>query len=47
MSWPLYLQGKNLQYPLNMRLGGTQSWSGCGGEAKKKKKKIFLAPAGN
>jgi hypothetical protein len=32
MPWPLYPQGKNPWYPMNMRLGGLQSWSGHGGE---------------
>jgi hypothetical protein len=34
MPWPLYPQGKNPWYPLHRRLGGSQSWSGCGGEEK-------------
>jgi hypothetical protein len=36
---PLYPQGKNLLYPLDRRLDGTQSRSGLGGEK-------FPAPAG-
>jgi hypothetical protein len=28
----LYSQGKSPWYPLDRRLGGTQSWSRCGGE---------------
>jgi hypothetical protein len=28
-SWMPYLWEKSLQYPLNRRLGGPQSWSGC------------------
>jgi hypothetical protein len=39
---PLYLQGKSPRYPLDRRLGGTQSRSGRGGEEKK-----FPAPTGN
>jgi hypothetical protein len=31
---PLYLQGKSLCYPLDRRLGGSQSRSGRGGEEK-------------
>jgi hypothetical protein len=31
---PLYPQGKNPWYPLDRRLGGPQSRSGCGGEEK-------------
>jgi len=34
MPWPLYPQGKIPQYPLDRRLGGPQSLSGCGGEVK-------------
>jgi len=30
----LYVQGKNLQYPLDRRLGGPQIWSGRGSEDK-------------
>jgi len=29
---PLYPQGKSPHYPLERRLGGPQSWAGCGGE---------------
>jgi hypothetical protein len=32
--WPLYPQGKSPWYPLDRRLGGTQSRSGRGGEEK-------------
>jgi hypothetical protein len=32
--WLLYPQGKSPWYPLDRRLCGTQSWSGCGGEEK-------------
>jgi hypothetical protein len=32
--WPLYPQEKRPCYLLNRRLGGTQSWSGHGGEEK-------------
>jgi hypothetical protein len=39
---PLYLQGKSSRYPLDMRLGGPQSPSGCHGEAEKP-----LPPTGN
>jgi len=35
MSWPLYSQEKSPWYPLDRRLGGPQSPSGCGGEEKK------------
>jgi len=28
---PLYPPGKEPQYPMDRRLGGPQSWSGCGG----------------
>jgi hypothetical protein len=31
---PLYLKGKSRWYPLNRRLGGPQSRSGCSGEEK-------------
>jgi hypothetical protein len=31
---PLFLQGKSPWYPLDRRLGGPQSRSGCGGEEK-------------
>jgi hypothetical protein len=30
----LYPQGKSPWYPLDRRLGGPQSWSGCEGEEK-------------
>jgi hypothetical protein len=32
--WPLYSQGKSPWYPLDRRLGGPQSQSGCSGEEK-------------
>jgi hypothetical protein len=32
---PLYPQGNNIPYPLDKRLGGPQSRSGCGDEQKK------------
>jgi hypothetical protein len=38
---PLYSRGKSPWYPLNRRLGGPQSWAGCGGE------ETFSARAGN
>jgi hypothetical protein len=31
---PHYLQGKSFWYPLDRRLGGPRSRSGCGGEEK-------------
>jgi hypothetical protein len=31
-SWLLHPQGKSPWYPLDRRLGGPQSWSGCSGE---------------
>jgi len=31
---PLYPQGKSPQYPLDRRLGGTQSWPGHGVKKK-------------
>jgi len=34
MPWLLYPHGKSPWYPLDRRLGGTQSCSGCGGEEK-------------
>jgi hypothetical protein len=34
MTRPLYSQGKSPWYPLDRRLGGSQSWSGRGGEEK-------------
>jgi hypothetical protein len=34
---PLYLHGKNPWYPLDRRLGGPQSRSGCGGEENNSK----------
>jgi len=33
-TWLLCLQGKSPWYPLDRRLGGPLSWSGCGGEEK-------------
>jgi hypothetical protein len=41
MPRPLYPWGKSPLYPLDRRLGGPQSWSGCYGEEKN------LAPARN
>jgi hypothetical protein len=35
MPWILYPQGKSPQSPLNRRLGGLQSQSGCSGKEKK------------
>jgi hypothetical protein len=32
--WPLYPQRRSPWYPLDRRLGGPQSCSGCGGEEK-------------
>jgi hypothetical protein len=29
---PLYLHGNSPRYPLDKRLGGTESWSGYGGK---------------
>jgi hypothetical protein len=37
MPWLLYPQGKSPWYPLDRRLGGPQSRSGCGGEEKNPK----------
>jgi hypothetical protein len=34
MPWQLYPQGKSPRYPLDRRLGGPQSCSGCSGEEK-------------
>jgi hypothetical protein len=34
MPWTLYLRGKSPQYPLERRLDGPQSQSGCCGEEK-------------
>jgi len=34
MPWLLYPQGKCPSYPLDRRLGGPQSHSGCSGEEK-------------
>jgi len=34
MTQPLYPQGKSAQYLFERRLGGPQTWSGCGGEEK-------------
>jgi len=34
VPWPLYSQGENHWYPLDRRLGGPQSCSGCSGEEK-------------
>jgi hypothetical protein len=34
MPWLLYPQRKSPSYPLDRRLGGLQSWSGCVGEVK-------------
>jgi len=31
---PLYPQGRSSQYPLDRRLGGPQSRSGCGGKER-------------
>jgi len=35
MPQPLYPQGMSPWYPLDRKLSGPQSWSGCGGEEKK------------
>jgi hypothetical protein len=32
---PLYPQDKSLSYPMNMKSGRKQNWSGCSGEEKK------------
>jgi len=32
--WQLYPHGKSPRYPLDRRLGGPQSCSGCSGEEK-------------
>jgi len=34
MPWPFYLQGRIPWYPLDKRLSGHQSQSGCSGEEK-------------
>jgi len=34
MPWLLFPEGKSSQYPLNRRLGGPLSWSGCSGKEK-------------
>jgi hypothetical protein len=36
MAQPLYSWGKSFWYPLERRLGGSQSWSGHGGKETKK-----------
>jgi hypothetical protein len=41
---PPTLRCKNVQYPLDKRLGSRHSRSGRGGEEKKN---LFIAPAGN
>jgi len=33
--WPFYPQRRSLLYPLNKRMGGSQSWFGCSGKEKK------------
>jgi len=40
MGGPSSPLGRNLQYPLNRRLGGPQRWSECFGEEKK----LFRVP---
>jgi hypothetical protein len=41
MPWPLHPQGKSSWYPLDRRLGGPQSCSGCSGEEKNFFKKVL------
>jgi len=42
----LYLQGKSLWYPLDRRLGGPQSHSGCGSEEKNSQPPLLLKISG-
>jgi len=37
-------QGKSPQFPLDRRLGGPQSWSGCGGEEKNSQPLLGIKP---
>jgi hypothetical protein len=43
VSGQLHVPVALTKYPLNMKLNGPQSWSGCGGGEKNS----FSAPAGN
>jgi hypothetical protein len=43
--WTFYTQGKNPWYPLDRRLGGPQSQSGCGGEEKNSQPLPRLEPS--
>jgi hypothetical protein len=45
MPWPLYPQGKGPWYPLDRRLGGPQSQSGCSGEEKNSQPLPGLEPS--
>jgi hypothetical protein len=40
----LYPQGKNPRYPLDRKLGGLQSQSGCSGEEKNSQPLLVLEP---
>jgi hypothetical protein len=42
--WLLYSQGKNPRYPLDRRLGGLQSQSGCNGKEKNSQPLLALEP---
>jgi hypothetical protein len=42
--WAFYPQGNSPWYPLDRRLGGTQSWSGRGGEEKESQHLPALEP---
>jgi len=44
MPQPLYPWGKSLQYPLDRRLGGPQSWSGQSGEEKHSQSPLRIKP---
>jgi hypothetical protein len=42
--WPLYPQGRSSWYPLDRRLGGPQSRSGCSREEKNSQPLLVLEP---
>jgi len=45
MAQQLYPQGKSPWYPLDRRLGGPQSQSGCSGEEKNSQPLLELKPS--
>jgi hypothetical protein len=44
MPWPLYPRVKSPWYPLDRRLGGPQSCSGCGDEEKNSQPLLGIKP---